>query len=113
MWGVAGAEDENGRLDMGQDCSARRFDMGEPSDFSSLAAASDAIDKLTEWQRWAGGSSNGGGGMDSTAAVLSPMVETIAEEARARGWAVPSQPSPHMIGIRAPGGWPSGIDTSS
>jgi hypothetical protein len=45
--------------------------------------------------------------------VLSPMVETIAEEARARGWAVPSQPSPHMIGIRAPGGWPSGIDTIS
>ena len=109
MWGIAGAEDADGRLDMRQDCSARRFDMGEASDFSSLAAASDAISKLTEWQRW--GDRNGADEVrGSTATMLSPIVGAIAEEARTRGWAVPQQPAPHMIGIRATtGGWPSDL----
>jgi selenocysteine lyase/cysteine desulfurase len=103
MWGIAGAEDEKGRLNMAMDPTARRFDMGERSDFSCLAAASDAIGQLCEWQRWEGAS---GGG---TVAALQPMVRAISEEARSRGWTVPADPSPHMIGLRAPGGWPSDL----
>lgn len=98
MWGIAGAEDENGRLDMGQDQTARRFDMGEASDFSSLSAASDAIMHLEKWQKC-----GGGGGEGSTADMLRPMVAEIAEGATKRGWQVPSEPSPHMIGmVRTP-----------
>ena len=109
MWGIAGAEAADGRLDMRQDNSARRFDMGEASDFSLLAAASDAISKLTEWQRWGDGAGvNEVSG--STAAMLSPIVGAIAEEARTRGWAVPQQPAPHMIGIRAStSDWPTDL----
>ena len=99
MWGVAGGEDKDGRLDMSLDPTARRFDMGERSDFCSLPPAHDAIAQLVDWQR------NGAG----TAAAVQPMVEAIAEEARTRGWAVPEEPAPHMIGIRAPGGWPTDL----
>ena len=41
--------------------------------------------------------------------TVQPMVGAIAEEARTRGWAVPEEPAPHMIGIRAPGGWPTDL----
>ena len=43
MWGIAGSEDCDGRLDMGQDPTARRFDMGERSDFSTLGAAATTV----------------------------------------------------------------------
>jgi selenocysteine lyase/cysteine desulfurase len=108
MWGMEGAEDADGRLDMRQDSSARRFDMGEASDFSSLAAASNAISQLAAWQRW--GDTRGGEGRGSTAAMLSPIVNAIADEAVGRGWIVPQQPAPHMIGIRNPtDGWPTDL----
>ena len=47
MWGIAGSEDCDGRLDMGQDPTARRFDMGERSDFSTLGAAAATVSHLT------------------------------------------------------------------
>jgi selenocysteine lyase/cysteine desulfurase len=99
MWGLPGSEDDDGRLVMGLDETARRFDMGERSDFSSLAAACDAVSQLGEWQK------HGGCGGGATAALLSPMVNAIAEEGKARGWAVPADLSSHMVGLQAPGGF--------
>ena len=61
--------------------------MGEASDFSTLAAASNAISTLAEWQRWGNGSDG------DVAALLSPRpgVASYAEVAaspmkRTRAW---------------------------
>jgi len=78
---------------------ARRFDMGERSNFIGVAMANAAMDQISAW------------GIDSVAASLTSVTHTIADRVRELGWrtAPNDQRSPHLIGIRHPDGLPHGL----
>ena len=78
---------------------ARRYDMGQRSNFIGVAMANAAVDQITEW------------GVAEVAATLSDVTSRIATEAARYGWtaAPDDERSPHLIGIRHPGGIPDGL----
>jgi selenocysteine lyase/cysteine desulfurase len=89
----AGAETSEGRTAYVFEFQpgARRYDMGERSNFVSLPMAVTAIDQLLAWTP------------AEIAATLEPLTLRAAELAETRGFAVPpaGHRAPHMIGIRA------------
>jgi selenocysteine lyase/cysteine desulfurase len=78
---------------------ARRFDMGERSNFIGVAMANAAVAQIAEW------------GVADIAATLENVTSRIAAEAAEYGWmAAPwDQRSPHLIGIRRPDGLPENL----
>ncbi len=78
---------------------ARRFDMGQRSNFIGVAMANAAIDQIAEW------------GVAEVAATLSDVTSRIATEAAQCGWitAPDDERSPHLIGIRHPDGLPDAL----
>lgn len=71
---------------------ARRFDMGERSNWASLPMAIAALEALLAWRP------------ERIAATLGRLTARLAEGARARGLAVPPDRhrAPHMLGLRGP-----------
>ncbi|MGI9584353.1 MAG: aminotransferase class V-fold PLP-dependent enzyme, partial [Acidimicrobiia bacterium] len=96
-----GAEDFAGLVDYVDEyeSGARRFDMGERSNFVGVAMANASVDQLLAW------------GPDAVADSLADVTTTIANEAGARGWeATPDdQRVSHFLGIRHPNGLPDGL----
>lgn len=96
-----GAEDFAGLVDYVDEYEqgARRFDMGERSNFVGVAMSNAAVDQLVEW------------GPGNIAESLEAITANIVGEARNRGWvtAPDDQRSPHLLGIRHPDGLPSGL----
>lgn len=78
---------------------ARRFDMGERSNFIGVAMANAAVDQISSW------------GIPEVASTLAGVTATIAEVATDLGWLVAPQHqrATHLIGIRRPGGLPGGL----
>ena len=78
---------------------ARRFDMGERSNFIGVAMANAAVDQISAW------------GVPEIASTLSDITSRIAEGATDLGWvaAPQEQRAPHLIGIRHPDGLPDGL----
>ncbi len=78
---------------------ARRFDMGERSNFIGVAMANAAVDQIADW------------GIDQVADTLGHVTATIAAGAQEQGWLAASegQRSPHLIGIRHPDGLPQAL----
>lgn len=78
---------------------ARRFDMGERSNFIGVAMANAAVDQISSW------------GVAEIASTLESVTSRIAEGATDLGWVVAprEQRAPHLIGIRRPGGLPDGL----
>ncbi|MBL8699618.1 MAG: aminotransferase class V-fold PLP-dependent enzyme [Alphaproteobacteria bacterium] len=74
---------------------ARRFDMGERSNFVSLPMAKVALGQLLSW------------GVASIAATLAPMTRRIAERAAELGLGAPraDRRLGHLIGLSNPKGW--------
>ena len=75
---------------------ARRYDMGERSNFHALPMGIAAIDQLLEW------------GVGSIEEYIGSLTDAIAERATGLGWDVAPRAarSKHMIGLRWPGGIP-------
>jgi selenocysteine lyase/cysteine desulfurase len=73
---------------------ARRFDVGQRSNFTLVPMAIAALRQLLEW------------GVDNIAASLAPTTTRIEREATARGLAALSadRRGPHMLGISLPAG---------
>lgn len=78
---------------------ARRFDVGEASNFALMPAAIAALEQILDW------------GVERIAMSLRTITDQIAEEAVALGLTAPqrSSRSPHMIGLGMPGGFPSDL----
>jgi len=78
---------------------ARRFDMGERSNFALLPAAGAAIEQLIQW------------GVADIAETLGAFTEAIAARLAGRGIeAAPLEArGPHFLSVRHPEGWPDGI----
>ena len=94
----AGSEDFSGLVDYRDDyqTGARRFDVGEASNFILSPIASAALQQILEW------------GVEEIAASLRSWTDMIAERAGAIGFEVPpgAARAPHLIGIAKPGGFP-------
>lgn len=78
---------------------ARRFDMGEFSNFNLMPMAAAAIDLLLEWQP------------ERVEAAIAPLTARIEEGTRELGLdpVDASNRFGHMIGVRFPGGLPDGL----
>lgn len=78
---------------------ARRFDMGERSNFIGVAMAVAATDQIREW------------GIGEIAETLREVTGRVADGAAQLGWeaAPENQRSPHLIGVRRMGGLPVGL----
>ena len=78
---------------------ARRFDMGESSNFILSPIAAAALTQILDW------------GVDNIAATLRVKTDLIAERAESMGLVVAPQKarSPHLIGISKPGGFPGDL----
>ncbi len=78
---------------------ARRFDMGERSNFVSLPMAAIALKQLLNW------------GMGSIAATLAPMTRQIADRGAELGLGAPraDRRLSHLIGLSNPKGWAADI----
>ena len=78
---------------------ACRFDVGEVGNFALLPALHDALEQLLKWQ------------VPRIQASLAERTRLIAAEAVALGLHVvdPAYRAPHYVGIRFPGGLPSGL----
>ena len=78
---------------------ACRFDVGEVGNFALLPALHDALEQLLQWQ------------VPRIQASLAERTRVIAAEAGALGLDVvdPAYRAPHYVGIRFPGGLPSGL----
>jgi len=81
---------------------ARRFDVGERSNFVGIAMSNAAMDQINAW------------GVEEIAGALAAKTDAIALAADEKGWiaSAPSQRAPHLIGIRHPRGLPDGIRES-
>jgi selenocysteine lyase/cysteine desulfurase len=101
-WAVRkNADDFAGLVDYadGYEPGARRFDMGQRSNFIGVAMANAAMDQIAEW------------GIAEVAGTLSDVTSRIATEAARYGWmaAPDDERAPHLIGIRHPDGLPDGL----
>jgi selenocysteine lyase/cysteine desulfurase len=90
----AGAEDFAGLTDYSDDYrpGARRFDVGQRTNFTLTPMAIAALGELLRW------------GVENVAATLAPTTSRIEDEARRRGLgALPvDQRGPHIVGISVP-----------
>ncbi|HEX8125294.1 MAG TPA: aminotransferase class V-fold PLP-dependent enzyme [Allosphingosinicella sp.] len=77
---------------------ARRFDMGERSNFALLPVAGAAIEQLLEW------------GVANIAETLGAMTGLIEARLLERGVAGQAGRAPHFLSVRFPGGLPEGIE---
>jgi selenocysteine lyase/cysteine desulfurase len=97
----AGAEDFSRLVDYSDDFrpGARRFDMGEFSQFTMLPMATAAVSQVAEW------------GVERISAGIGALTDRIATEARALGFEVPraGERVRHMVGLRLPDGLPPGL----
>jgi selenocysteine lyase/cysteine desulfurase len=97
----AGADDFSSLVDYVDEYQpgARRFDMGEYPQFILLPMALAAITQILEW------------GPESIQGTLCRLTSFIAREAEALGCSVlaADRRVGHMLGIRFPGGFPSGL----
>lgn len=76
---------------------ARRFDMGQRSNFILHPMAIAALEQLLAWRP------------DRIAATLKRHTDQIAALASALGFEVLTPRGPHMMGLRHPGGLPRGL----
>jgi selenocysteine lyase/cysteine desulfurase len=78
---------------------ARRFDVGQRTNFVLTPMAIAALGQLLEW------------GVESVAAALAPVTRRVEHEARARGLhATPAEArGPHMLGVGLPAGHATAI----
>jgi selenocysteine lyase/cysteine desulfurase len=78
---------------------ARRFDVGESSNFFLGPVAEASLAQLAEW------------GIKNIAETLEVKTDKIAEAAEKSGYKVPSKPmrSPHLIGLIMPEGVPKDL----
>jgi selenocysteine lyase/cysteine desulfurase len=94
----AGAEDFTGLVEYtdGFAPGARRYDMGERSNFVNLPMAVTAIEHLLEW------------GVDEIEGYITTLTDEIAAGADSLGWDVAPRErrARHMLGLRRPGGIP-------
>jgi len=97
----ANSEDFAGLVDYrdGFQPGARRFDVGERSNFALMPMVVEALEQLTRW------------GVDAIAHTLQEKTDRIALRAREEGLDVaPSDArGPHMLGVRFPDGAPAGV----
>ena len=97
----AGAEDFARLVDYADDFrpGARRFDMGEFSQFTLVPMATAALTQVVEW------------GVDEIAAGVGAITGRIAGEVSALGCEVARDDERvrHMLGVRLPGGVPPGL----
>ncbi len=97
----AGSEDFTRLVDYRDDYQpgARRFDMGERSNFALMPQAMAAMRQILDW------------GVDNIQATLSARNEAIAARARSLGLESVSQGlrAGHYLGLRFPGGVPQGL----
>ncbi|HKP15894.1 MAG TPA: aminotransferase class V-fold PLP-dependent enzyme [Gemmatimonadaceae bacterium] len=97
----AGAEDFTSLVDYVEELrpGARRFDMGEFSQFTLLPMSVAAVTQVLEW------------GVPRIAAGIGAITSRIAEEAVALGCEVPpnSERVAHIVGVKLPRGLPSGL----
>ena len=80
--------------------NARRFDMGERSNFALLPVAGAAIEQLAEW------------GVDNIAETLGQVTGALAGRLAERGFGSlpPERRAPHYLSVRFDGGMPEGIE---
>jgi selenocysteine lyase/cysteine desulfurase len=92
----AGSDDFSSLVDYSEEyrTGARRFDMGEFSQFVLVPMAIAALQQVLDW------------GAERIEAELSPMTERVAQLAAESNYAVlpPADRSPHLIGVRFRGG---------
>jgi selenocysteine lyase/cysteine desulfurase len=97
----AGAEDFTSLVDYVEELrpGARRFDMGEFSQFTLLPMSVAALSQVLEW------------GVPQTAAGIGRLTSRIAREAAALGCTVPKEQDRvrHIAGVRLPHGLPNGF----
>jgi selenocysteine lyase/cysteine desulfurase len=97
----AGAEDFARLVDYSGDYrdGARRFDMGEFSQFTLLPMATAALEQVLAW------------GVDRVSRDVGALTARIAEEVAALGCLVPSAHDRvrHMLGVKLPAGLPVGL----
>ena len=97
----AGAEDFARLVDYSDEYrdGARRFDMGEFSQFTLLPMATAALTQVLDW------------GVERIARSVGTLTTRIASEAEALGCTVPpeAQRVRHMLGLKRPGGLPAGL----
>jgi selenocysteine lyase/cysteine desulfurase len=96
-----GAEDFTSLVDYVEELrpGARRFDMGEFSQFTLLPMSVAALTQVLEW------------GVPQIAAAVGRLTSRIATEAEALGCTVPAEQERigHIIGVHLPRGLPSGF----
>ncbi|MFN3945663.1 MAG: aminotransferase class V-fold PLP-dependent enzyme [Allosphingosinicella sp.] len=94
-----GAEDFRRLIDYPSELQpdARRYDMGERSNFALLPVAGAAIAQLLDW------------GVADISATLGAYNETLAARLRGIGLDVPEGRAPHYVSARFPGGLPDDI----
>ncbi|TFI57518.1 aminotransferase class V-fold PLP-dependent enzyme [Sphingomonas parva] len=78
--------------------SARRFDMGERSNFALLPVAGAALEQLIDW------------GVADIAETLGAMTGRIEAALAAHGIHARPGRAPHFLSVRFPGGLPEGIE---
>jgi selenocysteine lyase/cysteine desulfurase len=97
----AGAEDFTSLVDYVEELrpGARRFDMGEFSQFTLLPMSVAALTQVLEWE------------VPRIAASIAPITSRIAGEAERLGCEVPneSQRVRHIVGVKLPRGVPDGL----
>lgn len=95
-----GAEDFRSLTGYAEDLApgARRFDMGERSNFALLPVAGASIEQLLAW------------GVADIAESLGAMTDAIAERLRGHGIAAAPGNAPHFLSVRFEGGLPQGIE---
>jgi selenocysteine lyase/cysteine desulfurase len=97
----AGSEDFARLVDYRDDYQpgARRFDMGERSNFHLMPIATAAMAQILEW------------GVESLSHTLGARTRAIAERAAMLGFTSPPEAfrAPHFLGIRSSAGVPEGL----
>jgi selenocysteine lyase/cysteine desulfurase len=97
----AGSEDFSKLVDYGDDYQpgARRFDVGEASNFSRSPIAAASLRQILAWD------------VQQIAETLQAKTDRIAEAAAALGFHIPpaTTRAPHMIGLTRPQGIPEGL----
>jgi len=78
---------------------ARRFDVGERSNFALVPGAEAAIRQILEW------------GVENVSETLAEMTDDIADRAGALGLGTPPREkrAPHYVGLKLPGGVPANL----
>lgn len=78
---------------------ARRFDVGESSNFILSPVVKASLSQLLEW------------GVENIARTLCSKIDAISRTAKELGYELPPQPmrAPHMVGLSMPGGVPKNL----